>query len=331
MRKSGKRLLVLGVAALVAVAAPGLAWLSLTHRPDFYRATVTQPKAEREKEAKEFVAQSLQLRNDICNEPTWEALFTDQQVNAWLAEDLVTHFADQLPPEVHEPRVMFETDRVTLAFELDQGPVRSVIWVVASPHVPEGNVLELTIEKIRAGVLPVPPDQILDRLMKHANGRGLDMQWKRDGEFPVVTISYKPHSGRDDVKLERVQIRKGEMRLVGRSDVSRGQVRSLNLPTRQVLQSKFPQRKPHSAAPESGPKAECPRDGPSRGHPSRQPARIPPGRASAPTRDRPKSRLHSRDRSAGGLAGSGRAATARGRQARRLPRSGASPRARFRA
>ena len=59
--------------------------------------------------AKRFVAQSLQLRNDICNEPTWEAVFTDQEVNAWLAEDLVTHFADQLPPEVHEPRVVFET------------------------------------------------------------------------------------------------------------------------------------------------------------------------------------------------------------------------------
>lgn len=243
MRKSSKRLLVVGLSLLVALAAlPGLAWLSLTHKPAFYKVMVRLPKEEREQEAKEFVAQSLQLRNDICNEPTWEAIFTDQQVNAWLAEDLVTHFADQLPPEVHEPRVMFEMDRVTLAFELDQGPVRSVIWVVARAEIPEGNVLELTLEKIRAGVLPIPPDKVLDRLAMHSRDHGIDVTWKRDGQFPVVTVRYQSPKGRDEVKLERLQIRKGEIRLTGSSEFSQGQTRALHLPTRKVLQSKFPKR-----------------------------------------------------------------------------------------
>src|SRR5947209_18018934 len=106
---------------------------------------VRLPRDERAVKARRFMAQSLQLRNDICNEPTWEAVFSDQEVNAWLAEDLVTEFADQLPPEVREPRVVFELDRVTLAFELNQGAVDSVIWVVARPRIPEPNVLELTL------------------------------------------------------------------------------------------------------------------------------------------------------------------------------------------
>src|SRR5260370_33009459 len=166
--------------------------------------------------------QSLQLRNDICNEPSWEAVFTDQEVNAWLAEDLVLHFADQLPPEVHEPRVMFELDRVTLAFEFDQGPVRSVIWVVARPDVPEPNVLELTLEKIRAGVLPVPAEKILDRITQHANRQGLNMSWKREVNQLVAIIRYSPHSGLDDGKLEHLQVRHGEIRLAGRSARGRG-------------------------------------------------------------------------------------------------------------
>ena len=78
-------------------------------------------REQRAGRAKKFVAQSLQLRNDICNEPNWEAVFTDQEVNAWLAEDLVTYFADRLPPEVNEPRVLFEPDRIILAFQLRQG------------------------------------------------------------------------------------------------------------------------------------------------------------------------------------------------------------------
>src|SRR5947209_3600446 len=205
---------------------------------------VRLPRDERAVKARRFMAQSLQLRNDICNEPTWDAIFTDQEVNAWLAEDLVTHFADQLPPEVREPRVVFEVDRITLAFQLDQGPLSSVIWVVARPDVPEGNVLELTLEKIRAGVLPVPADRILDRITEHARTHGLDVRWKLGREsYPIVTITYTPDSERDDVKLEQVQIQSGQIRLAGGSNHELGVVRSATLPTRKVLQSKFPRRK----------------------------------------------------------------------------------------
>ena len=258
MRIPSKRVLALGTLAVAALASlPGLAWLSLTHKPGFYREMVKQPRVNREKEAKRFVAQSLQLRNDICNEPTWEAVFSDEEVNAWLAEDLVTHFADQLPPEVHEPRVRFELDQVTLAFGLDQGPVRSVIWVVARPHVPGPNVLELTIEKIRAGMLPVPAEKVLDRITQHARAQGLDVTWKCEGELPVAVIRYTPHDGRDDVKLERIDIREGQIRLGGRSDRTRGVVRKPTLPTRRVLQSKFPRRKIQVGASPLPPPTPC--------------------------------------------------------------------------
>ncbi len=258
MRKTSKRLLIGGLIVLLVATIPGLAWVSLTHQPGFYRAMVQLPRGEREVKAKRFMAQSLQLRNDICNEPTWEALFTDQEVNAWLAEDLVTHFADQLPPEVHEPRVVFELDRVTLAFQLDQGPFSSVIWVVARPHVPEGNVIELTLEKIRAGVLPVPADRILDRITAYAREHGLNVQWRVGEEgLPIVTLRYTPDSQRDDVKLEQVQIQQGQIRLAGQSNHLRGVVRSPTLPTRKVLQSKFPRRKVQARA-ESGPRSEPP-------------------------------------------------------------------------
>ena len=131
-----KRLVAAGVVLGVVVAIPSGIWLSLTYQPTYYRDIFKLPQDQREVKAKHFVAQSLQLRNDICNEPTWEAVFSDQEVNAWLAEDLVTHFADQLPPEVHDPRVLFETDRVILAFQLEKGSLQSVITVVARPRVP---------------------------------------------------------------------------------------------------------------------------------------------------------------------------------------------------
>jgi hypothetical protein len=252
MRIPSKRVLII-LTTVVAVfgAAPGLAWLSLTHTPTFYRARIAVPPEERQAEARKFVAQSMQLRNDIANEPNWEAVFSDAEVNAWLAEDLVTHFADQIPPGIHEPRVVFEMDRVTLAFGLDQGGVRSIVWVVARPRVPGPNVLELTLEKIRAGMLPIPAEQVLDRITAHARARGLDVSWKRDGEdhLPVATIRYKTHAGRDDVCLERLHVINGEIHLAGRSDRARGAVASPTLPSRRMLQSRFPRQNSQSSEP----------------------------------------------------------------------------------
>src|SRR5689334_1218215 len=139
MRKKTTKLLWAGVILALLAAIPAGIWLSLTYQPSYYRAMVLQSREQREGKARKFVAQGLQLRNDICNEPNWEAVFSDQEVNAWLAEDLVTHFAAHLPPEVNEPRVLFEMDRIILAFQLRQRGVQSVITVVARPRVPEGN------------------------------------------------------------------------------------------------------------------------------------------------------------------------------------------------
>ena len=245
LKTSPKRLLRAGTFLGIVVSVPTAIWFSLTYQPSYYRAMVTLPRDQREVGAKHFVAQSLQLRNDICNEPTWEAVFSDQEVNAWLAEDLVTHFADQLPPEVHDPRVLFEMDRVVLAFQLDKGGVQSVITVVAHPRVPEGNTVELTIEKIRAGILPVPADNVLDRIINHARYHGVDVQLQRRDGYPVVVMRYTPNLNREDVELEELEIRSGQIRLAGRSDRTKGAFDPPRLPSRKVLQSTFPRRNFH--------------------------------------------------------------------------------------
>jgi hypothetical protein len=255
MRKKSKCLLWVGTISVVLVTIPAIVWLSLTYQPSYYRAMTRASRAGRADQAKKFVAQSLQLRNDICNEPAWEAVFSDEEVNAWLAEDLITHFADQLPPEVDEPRLLFEFDRITLAFQLHQRGIHSVITVVARPRVPEGNTVELTLEKIRAGILPVPADNFLDRIIDYARSHGVDVQWSRKDGYPVVVMRYTPNLDREDVRLEEVQIGNGQIRLAGRSDRAKGAFRTPTLPSRRVLQSKFPMRKFQRGAPGDSPPA----------------------------------------------------------------------------
>ncbi len=241
---------MLGSLALLAIVVPGVLWMGLTYRPAFYRQLTDIPTERRHEKAEHFVAQSLRLRNDIVNEPRWEAVFTDEEVNAWLAEDLVAHFADQIPPGVRDPRVMFENDRLTLAFQLQEGPVNSVVWVVLGVRVPRPNELALSIEKIRAGALPVPAEKILDRITEFARSRGVNVTWSREEGRPVATVRYSPSTHRRDIVLEVIEISKGCIRLWGTSNRDHGAVASPSLPTRRVLQSTFPRRKTHASGPD---------------------------------------------------------------------------------
>jgi hypothetical protein len=238
MRATSKRLLLIGL-CLLALCGWGL-WSSVSFRPSFHARLDSVPRAERQAYARRFLQQSTQLRNDIANEPRWEAKFSDQEVNSWLSEDLVAHFADQIPPGVADPRIAFEKGSVIFAFRFDYGAMKTYISVHTHARVVEDNVLAVRIDAIRAGVLPISAEQVLEKIADHARARGLDVRWERENNRPLALIRYTPHPGRADVVLEKLAVGDGVIRLAGRSDRSRGVVRTPTLPRRRVLQSTFP-------------------------------------------------------------------------------------------
>lgn len=245
-------MLVVGVIGLAMV--PPLLWLGLTYKPAAYRRVkrAELTPGQRQARAKHFVAQGLQLRNDVVNERRWEARFSDDEVNAWLAEELLTTFADQVPPEIHDPRLLFDDDRATLIFEVDRGPIRTVVTVQARARVPEDNTVALTIEKVHAGILPLPPDQFVRQIDDQAARHGLEIRWGRDGRSPVAFLQYRSEPDKNGFVLERIQLLEGQLRMSGRSDPSRGKASGPTLPNRRILQSRFFRRN-RQAAPEGGP------------------------------------------------------------------------------
>jgi hypothetical protein len=244
MGKSARRwlLCVAGVGVGAAALAVAL-WAGLTHRPDFYRALLALDPARRHQRAGAFVSHSSQLRNDIVNESRWEAVFTDDEINAWLAEDLAQQFADRIPPGVCDPRVLFEPDRVTLAFTRHDAGIESVLWAVARVRVVGPNEIAFTFEKVRAGALPVPSDMLLGRLENSGAEFGLRLAWSKDGDSPVATVRYEPTSETRAVILESLQVADGWIRLAGRTG-SNAEAHVGPVPTkRQLLQSTFSRRK----------------------------------------------------------------------------------------
>ncbi|MDX2036111.1 MAG: hypothetical protein SFX72_05630 [Isosphaeraceae bacterium] len=218
MRPSTKRILI-GAAVVLAVPAivvVGLR-LSLRHEPRFYRQLLAAPRAEVEVDAKRFEQDSLQLRNDIVNEPTWEGVFTAREVNAWLADGLSKHFGDQIPSELRDPRVLFEQDRILLAFQWTAKGITTVVSAELEVDVPEDNVLEFVIGSVRAGALPLPTDRFLEPLRAAAAERGLLIEWDEVEGRRRVRVAVGPEAEKPSVALERVDVAPGQIRLSGRS------------------------------------------------------------------------------------------------------------------
>lgn len=257
---------------VLVVFSPWAFWAVLNHAPKISRDVAALAPEVRQAEAKKFVAATLQLRNDIVNEEAWEARFTDQEVNSWLSEELLKVFADRIPAFIREPRIAFGPDRLTFVFRYEKGTLSSVIWIVARIDVPEENRVALTLEKIRAGMLPVAADQVLDEITRYAARHGVRIEWGEspDGER-VAKIAYRPSLDRTDIALKGVRLGEGEVRLSGRSAHKNGSKAVPTLPDKKVLQATFPNRTVQPAAP-SPPAPPTEESGPAADHPDPAPA-----------------------------------------------------------
>ncbi len=242
-------LLGFGIVMLVLVSS-GI-WYGFSYEPTFYREVTGPTGPERVRTAERFVQQSLRLRNDIVNEPRWEAIFQQDEVNAWLAEDLVTHFADQIPPGVSKPRIIFEADRLTLAFTYDRGMVNAVVWVNAEVRVVEPNVMELTILEVRAGMVPIDPSTLLEDIVSFGQKQGLEIRRESTSEgLPLVRVAYASGSPERKVALERIQLMPKRLMLGGRSRRPELAM-EFDLPDRQGLADRFPHQNHHDSKADS--------------------------------------------------------------------------------
>ena len=105
--------------------------------------------------------------------------------------------------------------------------------------MPEENVIALELESVKAGLVPVSAERVLDRLAEHARARGIDIDWKTEGGVKTAYARYESAFSRNDVVLENVVLAEGQIRLSGRSDRSRGVVESASAPTQGRFSPRF--------------------------------------------------------------------------------------------
>ena len=73
--------------------------------PAFYQLSLDVDEEISAVEGDEFEVRILNLQNDARSNEQWQAIFTEAQINGWIASDVPEKFPDLLPDAVLEPRV----------------------------------------------------------------------------------------------------------------------------------------------------------------------------------------------------------------------------------
>jgi hypothetical protein len=193
------------------------------HEPAFYQRALEMAPQQQEVAGDELERGVLELHNEVRRTGIWSALFTEDQINGWLASDLKEKFPKLLPRWCKEPRVALEQENAKLACRYESPRVSTVVSFSLSVHLTdEPNVIAVRVSRARAGALPLPLKNFLDRVTLVAAKSGIPLRWTQEDGDPVALFTI-PADHEDyitqGVFLETIELRDGAIYLAGRSGI----------------------------------------------------------------------------------------------------------------
>lgn len=207
----------MAAALVVAVGAGGGAvFWSLVQVPDFYEDALAVPPdpVAQQQAAKSFEARTFQLVEDIQHSDKWSQEFDGRQVNAWLANELHSKYGDLVPPGVRDPRVGFDDKFVLLGFHYESPDWKGIVSLRLRPWVPEPNQLAIEIASIRAGLVPIPLESVLEQLSDQIEADGWRAVWSQVDGNDVLVVHFDGE-GEDRPVLESVEVVGESVRIAG--------------------------------------------------------------------------------------------------------------------
>lgn len=226
-RRSRPLRLAVAAAALTLAAAIAVTVAAASRLPDAYgrHSAFAGPVAEQA--ARRFLAGVSSLHADFIKEGAWEAAFTQDELNGWLAVDLPRNHPQALPGRIREPRVRLQPRRVEIAARLAVAGLRPVVTVGLGVRLREPNQLAVTVEEASLGVIPLPRGPVLAEIRRRFDRLGMVTSVQRldDQSVLVVYIPSTHESGGMSHWLESLSIADGGVAVSGRTLAARAAAR----------------------------------------------------------------------------------------------------------
>ncbi len=213
---------MLTVATLVAALLGGAYYAARQVQPYYQEALQIKPEVL-ERGRQELESRATALYSDAKQIGHWQALFTVEQINGWLATQLARDKSSSLPSNMYEPRVAIARDVLTLGFRTKSGGVETVISVEASVLITKDGDIGIRLMSVKAGALPLPVMQLADELASACKRLNLPVRWTQQEGRPVAIVNIANAAvANREFFIDSVELRKGEMYVAGHTESSNG-------------------------------------------------------------------------------------------------------------
>ena len=210
---------VFGGLLLAVVLAGVLLYRASQQVPEFYEKALQADPAVQSEASDKMLQKASGLASDLEKRGEWQALFTEEEINGWLAADLARNHPHALPEGISSPRVAIAPESLTIACRLHRGNLQGVASLTVEPYLAEPNVIAVRIRSVRIGALPLPLGQVLDRVTEAARQADVRLEWQQADGDPVALVRIPPtRDDRQQVHLENLRLGEGEIYIGGTTE-----------------------------------------------------------------------------------------------------------------
>lgn len=187
--------------------------------PDFYTRATSQLPERAAEASRRLRADVRQLKEDAGKAGSWRARFSDDEINAWLVEELPKKFPRLLARGASEPRVVIEGDRILAAVRYKNRRIDTVVSCEVRVALTEQpNMLAVKITSLKAGALPLPLSKFLKGISKEAATGDIEVQWDLTEAGPIALVTVPSEDPRyviSPVTVESLELADGRLMLAG--------------------------------------------------------------------------------------------------------------------
>jgi hypothetical protein len=221
------RIAAIGSVVVVAlvVAAVGTAYYAAQQVRPFYQQALNIKPEVLERGSRELESRATALYSDARRIGQWQALFTSEQINGWLATQLAQNANGELPKSIRDPRIAIANDVLTLGFRTSSGGVETVISADAAVSLTDDGAVAIQLIAVRAGALPLPVLQLADELADACQKLNLPVRWTRQDSKPVALVEIQ---SREPIYVDAIKLNEGQLYVAGHTGADAGGLSASN-------------------------------------------------------------------------------------------------------
>ena len=164
-------------------------------------------------------ANIAKLQQDVAKLGSWEATFSEDDINAWLIEQLPLKFQQLQTAGAKDPRISLQQDHLLAAAHYTDSRLDTVVSCqLRFELTEEPNLLAVHISKLKAGAVSLPLSQFINGVSHEAGKGGIEIRWDPTESGPTALVqipSEHPRYAHSPVIIESIQLISGAIVLSG--------------------------------------------------------------------------------------------------------------------